>query len=164
MWILYWCWMLLSFRWLYYWLCSWWGRCFSVVMWRPKPPLTYWKMLHVSHTNLFHISELIYPILKFVFFNSLPPYLPLPSSPSLHTISDRWSGTLTCDPWDCNCTFNQQSGCCCGAKDLYQLEDDTIQRLKYLWQDISSLDTKVQAFTGKHAYTDRRETKQYVWH
>lgn len=89
-------------------------------------------------------------------------YLPFPSSVFLHTISDRWSGPLTCDPWDCNCTFNQQSGCCCGAKDLYQLEDDTSQRLKYLWQDITALDSRVQTLTGKHTYTDRWETEQYV--
>ena len=48
------------FRCLYYQFCSCWGRCFSVVTWRPAspaPPLRCWKWLHVSHTN-WHISSL----------------------------------------------------------------------------------------------------------
>ncbi|XP_029027776.1 cerebellin 18 [Betta splendens] len=60
----------------------------------------------------------------------------------------RWVGKLTCEPWDCNCTFNRQSGCCCGANDLFQLEEDLITKLRYLWFDISRLNNRVQALSA----------------
>ncbi|XP_071352799.1 cerebellin 18 [Trachinotus anak] len=60
----------------------------------------------------------------------------------------QWKGSLTCDKWDCNCTFNRQRGCCCGANDLYQVEEDTFMRIKYLWHDISTLNSRMQALTA----------------
>ncbi|XP_045930665.1 cerebellin 18 [Micropterus dolomieu] len=60
----------------------------------------------------------------------------------------QWEGTLTCEKWDCNCTFHRQRGCCCAANDLYQIEEDTFIKIKYLWQGISSLNSRVQALTG----------------
>uniref|UniRef100_A0A665V510 Cerebellin 18 n=1 Tax=Echeneis naucrates TaxID=173247 RepID=A0A665V510_ECHNA len=55
---------------------------------------------------------------------------------------------LTCYKWDCNCTFNRQRGCCCGANDLYKLEDETFMRIKYLWHDISAMSGKVNSLTA----------------
>uniref|UniRef100_A0A3Q3M3G6 Cerebellin 18 n=1 Tax=Mastacembelus armatus TaxID=205130 RepID=A0A3Q3M3G6_9TELE len=66
----------------------------------------------------------------------------------LHPIPVQWKGSLTCAKWDCNCAFNRQSSCCCAANELYQLEDDTFTRIKYLWQHISSLSRRVQALKG----------------
>uniref|UniRef100_A0A3B4UE01 Cerebellin 18 n=1 Tax=Seriola dumerili TaxID=41447 RepID=A0A3B4UE01_SERDU len=60
----------------------------------------------------------------------------------------QWKGPLPCDKWDCNCTFNRQRGCCCGANDFYQVEEDTFIRIKYLWHDISTLNERVQALTA----------------
>ncbi|XP_026234363.1 complement C1q tumor necrosis factor-related protein 3 [Anabas testudineus] len=67
---------------------------------------------------------------------------------TLKVASLQWIGSMTCEPWDCNCTFNQQRGCCCGANDLYQVEDDTLQRIKILWQEISTLNSRVQSLTA----------------
>ncbi|XP_070684718.1 cerebellin 18 [Pempheris klunzingeri] len=60
----------------------------------------------------------------------------------------QWEGPLTCNKWDCNCTFNYQRGCCCAANDMYQLEDDTFTRIKYLWEHISALNSRVQGLTA----------------
>ncbi|XP_039987755.1 cerebellin 18 [Xiphias gladius] len=60
----------------------------------------------------------------------------------------QWKGTLTCDKWDCNCTFYRQRGCCCAANDLYQVEEDTFVRIEYLWHDISTLNSRVKALTA----------------
>lgn len=61
-----------------------------------------------------------------------------------------WKGALTCEKSDCNCTFNQQRGCCCAASDMFQLEEDILERMTYLWHDISTLKGRVQSLTGKH--------------
>ncbi|KAM7399669.1 hypothetical protein PAMP_018917 [Pampus punctatissimus] len=59
----------------------------------------------------------------------------------------QWRGSLTCEKWDCNCTFTRQRGCCCAATEMYQVEEDTFMRMKYLWDDISMLNDKIQALT-----------------
>lgn len=61
-----------------------------------------------------------------------------------------WKGALTCEKSDCNCTFNQQRGCCCAASDMFQLEEDILGRMKLLWHDISTLKGRVQSLTGEH--------------
>ncbi|XP_042270902.1 cerebellin 18 [Thunnus albacares] len=61
--------------------------------------------------------------------------------------------TLTCDKWDCNCTFNRQRGCCCAAPEMYQIEEDTFIRMTYLWNDISTLNDKVQALTASMKFS-----------
>uniref|UniRef100_A0A3Q4G090 Cerebellin 18 n=1 Tax=Neolamprologus brichardi TaxID=32507 RepID=A0A3Q4G090_NEOBR len=61
-----------------------------------------------------------------------------------------WKGALTCEKSDCNCTFNQQRGCCCAASDMFQLEEDILGRMKFLWHDISTLKGRVQSLTGEH--------------
>ncbi|KAL3992239.1 immediate early response 3-interacting protein 1 [Sarotherodon galilaeus] len=60
-----------------------------------------------------------------------------------------WKGALTCEKSDCNCTFNQQRGCCCAASDMFQLEEDILERMTYLWHDISTLKGRVQSLTDK---------------
>ncbi|XP_056905285.1 cerebellin 18 [Takifugu flavidus] len=55
----------------------------------------------------------------------------------------KWTEPLTCDKWDCNCTFTRQRGCCCAANDMYQLEEETFTRLKTLWNDVSQLGSRV---------------------
>nr|XP_046244866.1 cerebellin 18 [Scatophagus argus] len=60
----------------------------------------------------------------------------------------QWEGTLTCEKWDCNCTFNYQRGCCCAANDMYQVEEDTFMRIKNLWHSISTLNSRVQGLTA----------------
>ncbi|XP_051253042.1 cerebellin 18 [Dicentrarchus labrax] len=60
----------------------------------------------------------------------------------------KWTGTLTCDPWDCNCTFTKQRGCCCAANEMYQIEQDTFIRIKHLWYSISTLNSRVQEVTA----------------
>lgn len=61
-----------------------------------------------------------------------------------------WKGALTCETSDCNCTFNQQRGCCCAARDMLQLEEDILERMTFLWHDISTLKGRVQSLTGEH--------------
>ncbi|XP_075906091.1 cerebellin 18 [Nelusetta ayraudi] len=53
-------------------------------------------------------------------------------------------GPLTCVKWDCDCTFNRQRGCCCGANDMYQLEENAFTRMTLLWKDVSELGTRVE--------------------
>ncbi|KAI3354551.1 hypothetical protein L3Q82_019061 [Scortum barcoo] len=60
----------------------------------------------------------------------------------------KWQGPVTCDKWDCNCTFKRQRGCCCAADEMYQMEEDTFMRIKYLWHHISTLNSRVQALTA----------------
>ncbi|KAG7223076.1 hypothetical protein INR49_015835 [Caranx melampygus] len=60
----------------------------------------------------------------------------------------QWEGPLTCDTWDCDCTFNRQRGCCCGANDLFQIEEDTFKRIANLWHNISTLNEKVYDLTA----------------
>ncbi|XP_040901506.1 cerebellin 18 [Toxotes jaculatrix] len=66
----------------------------------------------------------------------------------LRTAALQMTGTLTCDKWDCDCAFTRQRGCCCGANDLFQVEEDTFTRIKYLWHDISALNSRVQELTA----------------
>lgn len=61
-------------------------------------------------------------------------------------------GPVTCDTWDCNCTFNRQRGCCCAANDMYQIEEDAFMRMTYLWHDISILGSRVQELAGKQVH------------
>lgn len=61
-----------------------------------------------------------------------------------------WKGALTCETSDCNCTFNQQRGCCCAARDMLQLEEVILERMTFLWHDISTLKGRVQSLTGEH--------------
>lgn len=60
----------------------------------------------------------------------------------------KWTEPLTCDKWDCNCTFNRQRGCCCAAGDMHQLEEETYTRMKSLWHDISALKSQVMEHSG----------------
>ncbi|XP_022061511.2 cerebellin 18 [Acanthochromis polyacanthus] len=56
----------------------------------------------------------------------------------------QWQGPLTCNKWDCNCTFTKQRGCCCAANELYSLEDETFIRMKHLWIKIAALNSRVK--------------------
>ncbi|XP_030600169.1 cerebellin 18 [Archocentrus centrarchus] len=58
-----------------------------------------------------------------------------------------WQGPLTCEQSDCNCTFTEQRGCCCAASDLFQIEDEVLQKLAYSWNGITTLKSRVQALT-----------------
>ncbi|XP_044057284.1 cerebellin 18 [Siniperca chuatsi] len=60
----------------------------------------------------------------------------------------QWRGPLTCDKWDCNCTFYRQRSCCCAANDMYQIEEDTFVRIKTLWHGISTLNSRIQTLTA----------------
>ncbi|KAF3847889.1 hypothetical protein F7725_020917 [Dissostichus mawsoni] len=55
---------------------------------------------------------------------------------------------LDCNKWDCKCAFDHQRGCCCAAKDMFQLEDDSFMRTKHLWFNISALKYRVKELTG----------------
>lgn len=46
---------------------------------------------------------------------------------------------LNCYKWDCKCAFERQRSCCCGANEMFALEDDTYEKIKSLWYDISVL-------------------------
>ncbi|XP_029963534.1 cerebellin 18 [Salarias fasciatus] len=59
----------------------------------------------------------------------------------------QWEGPITCDDWDCNCTFTRQRSCCCAANEMYQLEDQTYGRVKGLWYDIMTLYHRVKALS-----------------
>ncbi|XP_061576215.1 cerebellin 18 [Cololabis saira] len=59
----------------------------------------------------------------------------------------KWEGPLTCKKWDCDCTFNRQRGCCCGANEMYRIEEETFRRLGLLWHQIMTLNHRVQALT-----------------
>ncbi|XP_062275616.1 cerebellin 18 [Scomber scombrus] len=65
----------------------------------------------------------------------------------------RWKGPLTCDKWDCNCSFTRQRGCCCAAQEMYQAEEDTFVRMTYLWHDISTLNDNIQALTNARKFS-----------
>ncbi|KAK5868472.1 hypothetical protein PBY51_009484 [Eleginops maclovinus] len=54
---------------------------------------------------------------------------------------------LDCNKWDCKCAFDHQRGCCCAAKDMFQLEDDTFIRTKSLWHNIRALKYRVKELT-----------------
>lgn len=64
-------------------------------------------------------------------------------------------GPLTCDNWDCECTFNRQRGCCCGANDMYQLEEKTFTRMTHLWHGVSELGDRAHSLASKE--TDEAE-------
>ncbi|CAJ1066147.1 cerebellin-1 [Xyrichtys novacula] len=55
---------------------------------------------------------------------------------------------LTCDKWDCDCAFKRQRSCCCGANDMFELEDKTFERITNLWIGVSSLKYSVMEFTA----------------
>ncbi|XP_034024813.1 collagen alpha-1(X) chain [Thalassophryne amazonica] len=61
-----------------------------------------------------------------------------------------FKGPLPCGNWDCSCAFKGQSECCCGAKDLYRVEESTFSRLHSLWGAITELHTH----THTQAVTD----------
>ncbi|XP_060929704.1 cerebellin 18 [Limanda limanda] len=67
---------------------------------------------------------------------------------SMREAALKYQGKLECGNWDCDCVFNRERGCCCGAKDLYQLEDNTFMRMMNLWQNLAELNSKVKAVTG----------------
>lgn len=75
----------------------------------------------------------------------------LNSSRSLCPPPVKWQGALTCEKWDCNCTFTRQRGCCCAANDMFHVEEETFTRIHNLWHSISSLNDQVHELTGKHA-------------
>ncbi|XP_059187957.1 cerebellin 18 [Centropristis striata] len=58
------------------------------------------------------------------------------------------SKPLTCNKWDCNCTFNRQRDCCCAANDMFKLEEDTFTRMAHLWTDLISLKYKVKGLAA----------------
>ncbi|XP_031716850.1 cerebellin 18 [Anarrhichthys ocellatus] len=60
-----------------------------------------------------------------------------------------WKGERKwpCVTWDCNCAFQHQRGCCCVADQMFKLEEDTYERIEYLWHDIISLKYKVKKLT-----------------
>ncbi|XP_056297169.1 cerebellin 18 [Pseudoliparis swirei] len=59
----------------------------------------------------------------------------------------QWRGPLPCGQWDCDCTFNQQRGCCCAANQMFRLEDHSFKRIHRLWHDVISLDYRVKILT-----------------
>ncbi|XP_019950536.1 cerebellin 18 [Paralichthys olivaceus] len=67
---------------------------------------------------------------------------------SLRQAALSYQGKLECGNWDCDCIFKQERGCCCGANDLYQLEDKTFIRIMNLWEDLATLNSKVKSVTG----------------
>ncbi|XP_069003379.1 cerebellin 18 [Embiotoca jacksoni] len=72
----------------------------------------------------------------------------------------QWKGPVTCDKWDCNCTFKRQRGCCCATNEMHEMEEDTFIKVKYLWHEISRLNDRVKAVTDatKVAFTARMNT------
>lgn len=60
----------------------------------------------------------------------------------------KWDMSLTCSKWDCDCPFNRQRGCCCAANEMYQVEDESFDRIKCLWEKIMSLNSRVNALSG----------------
>ncbi|XP_074535592.1 cerebellin 18 [Halichoeres trimaculatus] len=70
---------------------------------------------------------------------------------------------LTCEKWDCNCTFNRQRSCCCAANDLFDLEDSTYMRIKNLWMGISTLKYSVMELSESYkvAFTASMDPGKY---
>lgn len=69
-------------------------------------------------------------------------------NPAFLHIPVKWTEPLTCDKWDCDCTFTRQRGCCCAANEMFQLEQDTFARVQSLWHDISTLSSRVLQHSG----------------
>lgn len=102
-----------------------------MVTWEPSPaPSRFCRMLRVSVRN----SQIP------------PPCCCFP--PPLHLSPVKWTEPLTCDRWDCDCTFTRQRGCCCAANDMYALEEETFASLKALWNDVSELGGRVLRHSG----------------
>ena len=59
-------------------------------------------------------------------------------------------GELKCGNWDCDCIFKGHRGCCCGANELYQLEDNSFKRVTNLWTNLFELNSRVTEVTGEH--------------
>ncbi|XP_014836277.1 PREDICTED: cerebellin-2-like [Poecilia mexicana] len=60
----------------------------------------------------------------------------------------KWGVPLTCSKWDCDCPFNRQRGCCCAANEMHQVEEESFKRIKYLWEKVMSLNSRVNALSG----------------
>ncbi|XP_062242818.1 cerebellin 18 [Platichthys flesus] len=67
---------------------------------------------------------------------------------SLREAALNYQGKLECGNWDCDCVFKRGRDCCCGANDLYQLEDNTFRRMMNLWDNLSQLKSRVKEVTG----------------
>lgn len=57
-------------------------------------------------------------------------------------------GELSCRKWDCECAFKKQRGCCCGATELQEAEDQIFVRMMDLWTSMSQLGDHVLEVIG----------------
>lgn len=106
-----------------------------MVTWEPSPtPSKFCRRLRVSGRS----SQILVHV--------LPPDA---AAVSHHLFPVKWTEPLTCDRWDCNCTFTRQRGCCCAANDMYQLEETTFTRLKTLWSNVNKLGSNVLEHSGE---------------
>ncbi|XP_075320398.1 cerebellin 18 [Odontesthes bonariensis] len=59
-----------------------------------------------------------------------------------------WEGELPCRRWDCECAFKHQPGCCCGAPELQEVEDQIFVRMLDLWNSMSQLGDSILEVIG----------------
>ncbi|XP_041949324.1 cerebellin-3-like [Alosa sapidissima] len=55
------------------------------------------------------------------------------------------SGSLPCGGWDCECAFNRQRGCCCAARDFFNLEERVFTQMMGQWEALKQLNGQIQA-------------------
>uniref|UniRef100_A0A8C6U430 C1q domain-containing protein n=1 Tax=Neogobius melanostomus TaxID=47308 RepID=A0A8C6U430_9GOBI len=86
----------------------------------------------------------------FLFFLSPQQCIILPCL-SLHSVS--MEGYVKCEKFNCDCTFNREIGCCSGANDMFNMEDEVSERMKALNAGIHNLKMLTEQFKSKvHAY------------
>ncbi|XP_072240057.1 cerebellin 18 [Leuresthes tenuis] len=67
---------------------------------------------------------------------------------TLQAAAVAWEGELPCRKWDCECAFKHQRGCCCGAPELQEVEDQISVRMIDLWNSMSQLDDSILEVIG----------------
>uniref|UniRef100_A0A3B5ASI4 Cerebellin 18 n=1 Tax=Stegastes partitus TaxID=144197 RepID=A0A3B5ASI4_9TELE len=59
-----------------------------------------------------------------------------------------WKGELPCRKWDCDCAFKRLRGCCCGATELFKVEDEVFVRMMDLSKDLFQLGESILEVIG----------------
>uniref|UniRef100_A0A667Y272 Cerebellin 18 n=1 Tax=Myripristis murdjan TaxID=586833 RepID=A0A667Y272_9TELE len=76
---------------------------------------------------------------------------PFDSCPSISLMS--FNGQLTCAPWNCECAFMRQRGCCCASNKMFELEETTFMRMTKLWGKLTKLTDSIAANYTHIAFT-----------
>uniref|UniRef100_A0A3P8S0A8 Cerebellin 18 n=1 Tax=Amphiprion percula TaxID=161767 RepID=A0A3P8S0A8_AMPPE len=59
-----------------------------------------------------------------------------------------WEGELPCRKWDCECAFSRLRSCCCGAMELFEVEDEIFMRMMDLSKRLFQLGESILEVIG----------------